>query len=125
MNRKDWKDLGYTAVAEVHDYSVAYKLYEISGEYEDGTVCWPREGSTSNMDAVDDLGAAEVYFSGSVKWDGCSDWWFDEQERGVMLHACNKYNLLAIGEAMGRCWEWTLELLPKADPSLFDRPRPA
>lgn len=124
MNRQDWKDLGYTAVADAHGYHVEYKIYEISGEYEDGRLCWTRKGASSNMDAVDDLADAEVYFHGGVKWDGCSNWWFDEQERGVMLHACNKHGLLALGEAMGRCWEWTLALLPTADASLFDRPAP-
>lgn len=121
LPRRDWKDIGYTAVAAVAGYHVEFQVYEISGEYEDGTVCWPRDGGNSNMDAADDIAGAEVYFHGSVKWDGCSNWWFDEQERGVMLHACSRENLTAIGEAMARCWDWTAEILPTAHADLFER----
>jgi len=91
---KFFKDLGFKVIAtlpkegEVH---VNYKIYEIN----------PSELTDGN----------EVFASGAIKWDGCSNWKFDEQER-CMLHGCTKQHLLNLGIILAECWEWTRELLP-------------
>ena len=48
---------------------------------------------------------ADVYLHGSVKWDGCSNWYFDQQDR-VMLHGCSRADLVNIGEVMAKCWDY-------------------
>jgi len=84
------EDLGFTIVAFTDgDYMVDFHVYEIDCE----------EG-------------AEPYLHGHVKWDGCSNWHFDEQDR-AMLHCCSREDLTRIGEVMAACWDWAAELCPK------------
>jgi hypothetical protein len=76
--------------------------------------CWPIKGAMGSGDTTNDVTAAEVFLHGEVKWDGCSNWHFDEQER-VMLHGCSRDDLTKIGAIMAACWDWTAELCPKWD----------
>lgn len=61
-----------------------------------------------------DIDSAGVYLSGEVKWDGCSNWRFDEQD-DCMLHACSREELSRFSEAMQLCYDWAKELLPHHD----------
>lgn len=111
IQRRDWEDIGFTAVAHaVGEYHVHYTVYAIEGVEENGTVLLHRAGADSWPDPVSSLGEAEIYLHGEVKWDGCSNWHFDEQDR-LMLHGCSRKDLMNIGEVMARCWDWTKELL--------------
>lgn len=109
------KALGFTIVATPHDYHVDFVIYDIEGWVEGATdgvfdvPTWHRAGSSS--DWAKTLEEAEPYLHGSVKWDGCSNWHFDEQDR-VMLHGCRREDVLRFGEVMAKCWDWTAELCP-------------
>lgn len=106
-------DLRFTIVASPQSHWVEYKIYEIVEASEDGkNFSWPRVGAEHGMDVVTRLEWAEPYLSGSVKWDGCSNWSFDEQDKGVALHGCSREDLLRLGEVMARCWDLTAELCP-------------
>ena len=124
-NIRHFRDIEFTVRAAVHDGYVEYQVYEINGYAgidENSIPYWPRTGFKSGHDLTDKLDEAELYLHGSVKWDGCSNWSFDEQDRGVMLHGCSRRRLLAHGEIMARCWDWTRTLLPDFDagPELDD-----
>lgn len=115
---RHWTDLGFTAVVtELREYVVDFAVYEI--EYvEPGPpekLLWHRAGADVYPDPVETLAEAEPYLHGSVKWDGCSNWAFDEQERGAALHGCSRHDLVRLGEVMARCWDWAGELLPTWD----------
>lgn len=102
------KELCFTILATPKDYHVDYTLYEIEywdeiGEQED-PVYRNEEGTYTK-----DIEKANVYAHGFVKWDGCSNWEFDEQERG-MLHGCDRKDLIRLGEVLARCWDKTAEL---------------
>jgi len=108
-----WEDLEFTVVATPHEYHVDYVLYEIAGYTEPGNKpLWPKKGADPGPDFVESLDDAEPYLHGHVKWDGCSNWSFDEQDRGVMLHGCSRDDLLHLGEVMARCWDLTKGLCP-------------
>jgi hypothetical protein len=112
--RRDWPDIFFTATAEVGTYSVDFSVYAIEGIDSEGVTLWHLAGSPSYPDPTDSLDKAERYLNGAVKWDGCSDWHFDEQDR-VMLHGCSRQNLVDLGDVMARCWDWAAELLPNFD----------
>jgi hypothetical protein len=112
--QRDWRDIGFTAIATPHDHYVDFVIYEIECEFQDGSIGWHKAGAISSPTPVTSVAEAEAYLHGGVKWDGCSDWHFDEQERS-MLHACSRSDLMHLGEAMARCWDWTKELLPNFD----------
>jgi hypothetical protein len=114
---KHFNDLDFTVVAEAHDYRVEFKIYDIVG-FEEGETkgiydrpVWQRAGAHVSPDIVDTLNNAEVYLSGHVKWDGCSNWRFDEQDR-CMLHGCGKADIQRFGAIMAACWDWAAELCP-------------
>lgn len=107
---RHFPDIGYTVVAEAHSHHVSFKVYEVFGTDSNGIVLWKASDTFGNA-PCDKLEDAEVYLHGDVKWDGCSNWHFDEQDR-VMLHGCSRGDLTNIGEVMARCWDWTKEVLP-------------
>ena len=109
------KDLDFMVVATVKDRCVEFNVYDIVGYVEGavkGVFDVPR--FADGYDAIEDITAANRFLRGRVKWDGCSDWNFDEQDR-CMLHACDRNGLQRMGEVMARCWDWTAELLPNFD----------
>jgi hypothetical protein len=64
------------------------------------------------------------YLTGSVKWDGCSNWDFpDLRENNTLLHFCGRRAALAVGVLLDRCYTLAKELMgPETvhDPALFD-----
>lgn len=108
---RNFHDIGKTAVvAEVGSHWVEFKVYTSFEALEPTPTQYQRAGATSSPDPVDSIDDAEVYMHGSVKWDGCSNWYIDEQDR-VMLHGCSRGDLLNTGEVMARCWDWAGEIL--------------
>lgn len=112
---KHVREVGFTFVAQPHDYHVDYTLYDIEGWTEDDQPMWHKAGAVAWPHPVESLSDAEPYLHGHVKWDGCSNWHFDEQDR-LMLHACSREGLMRLGEAMALCWDWTAELCPNWTP---------
>jgi hypothetical protein len=114
------KDLNFSVVAEIHRHRVDFAIYDISGYAVGETVGvydvpeYPSVGQVSSMHTTANLEDAEVYLHGEVKWDGCSNWHFDEQDR-VMLHGCSKADIQRFGDVMALCWDWTAELCPSWD----------
>lgn len=109
---KHFNDIGFSVVAEVESHHVSFNCYAHDAWDMDGTPLFHRKGSPCHPDCVNSIDSAEIYLHGCVKWDHCSNWWFDEQDRGVMLHACSREDLINIGELMARCWDWAPEILP-------------
>lgn len=111
-----FEDLWFAVTAEPDEYWVEYKVYTIFGLPVNGAPpvyakdCAPADG----------IKDADVFLHGRVKWDGCSDWYIDEQEDDSMIHSCSRDGLTRIGEVMARCWDMTKELCPKAAPDMFD-----
>lgn len=110
---RHFHDLKFTAVAMNFEGYVEFAVYDIEGYLNDDQAkpCWPRMGAKSSPDSVEDLGEADIYLHGSVKWDGCSNWYFNEQDR-VMLHGCSREDIQRFGDVMGRCWDWAAEYMP-------------
>jgi hypothetical protein len=111
-------DLGFTIVADPHEYTVDFKVYEMQSTVMPGpngsvfSCLWNRAGAGAVPDHCDKLEDAEVYLHGNVKWDGCANWHFDEQDR-VMLHTCGREAIMHISAVMALCWDWTAELCPQ------------
>lgn len=112
MEIKHFKELGFTVVAEPKEYRVNYFIYEIEGYDSDNNILFHRKNSPTWPDPIEDIKNADIFLHGHVKWDGCSNWHFDIQDR-VMIHACERDELLNIGIIMAACWEWTKELCDK------------
>ncbi len=112
---KHFNDLDFTVVAEPHSHYVSYKIYDIVDWREGSTPgvydvpAWNKAGSPTRPEPVWTLAESEPFMSGSVKWDGCSNWFFDEQTHG-MIQGCCREDIQRLGDVLGRCWDWTSEL---------------
>jgi hypothetical protein len=83
-----------------YEYHADFTLYKI--EYlEDDHPVYEGKDDSKHTQSIDD---AQVYLHGSVKWDGCSNWYFDQQDQ-AMLHFCEKEELLHLGRLMALCWD--------------------
>jgi len=103
-----------------------FEQYAIESECKTGEVCVSfkvytfvqcTDGSLLYLDDtheapeyVEDMTKASLYLHGQVKWDGCSDWHFDEQDRG-MLHSGTRDSLIDIGKLLAKCWDIAKEEL--------------
>lgn len=113
-HRKDLQDLRFTVVAEVKEdlneaYHVDYVVYNACYFDDDTPIQWRHKDNWN--DITDTLENAEIFLHGSVKWDGCSNWWFDIEEQ-IALHCCERWELTRVGEVLAFCYDWTKELLP-------------
>lgn len=103
---RHFEDLGFSAaVMEVKDFAVEYAVFESCVQPDNSVFYSGASGKTESYSVE-----AVPEFTGQVKWDGCSDWKFDSY-----LHGCGRDNLLAVGQVMAECWDWTAELLPNFD----------
>ena len=106
---KHFNEMRFTVVATPDRCKVSFVIYDIAELFE-SVPCWHRAGASCWPDSVDTLEEAEVYLTGEVKIDGCSDWHFDEQDR-LMLHGCSRDDVERFGKIMAACWDWATEIL--------------
>jgi len=113
---KHLPELDFTIVAVTHEYRVDFKIYAVLGWGEGsapGVYDVPEFYTTENDCLTESIQEAELYLHGEVKWDGCSNWHFDEQDR-VMLHGCSRQDVLRFGEVMATCWDWAAKIFGPA-----------
>lgn len=100
-----FKDINYAVRCECgHDaLRVSFAAFSIYGITGDGEVLYSQKGN--DVVPVSSLDEAEPFVSGDVKWDGCSNFWFGDQEQDTMIHKCSREGLVAIGVLLSRCWD--------------------
>lgn len=106
---RHFNDLQFSLVATPFKYRVEFVIYDHFGQDAEGSPIFKKDDLPAS--SIDD---AEIYLHGDVKWDGCSNWYFDEQDR-AMLHGCSRHDVARIGEILGRCWDLARDLCPKFD----------
>lgn len=106
-----YNDIGFSVVVEPDTYHVKYTVYDHEAYDMEDNPMFTRAGSTSGPDPVETIEEAEPYLHGEVKWDSCSNWYFDEQDR-VMLHGCTKKDITRYGDILGRCFDLTKDRIP-------------
>ncbi len=116
MEVRHFDDMGYAVIAEPKEYSVDYRVFKILGHQQGnapGVFDVPMYGNDLETRTTD-IEQAEAFMSGFVKWDGCSNWDFEDNER-CMFHGCDEGDLLNFGRVMAECWRLTADLLPTWD----------
>lgn len=119
--RVDWTDIGWTVLIRNHGHVIQFKAFEITGEEitgpnHPGALLYEERDAHSSADVTANLDEAMVWFAGSVKWDGCSDWTWDTE--ATMFHLCGYAKLLDLltcqrriyREAQIRLDNWSAEL---------------
>lgn len=107
---RTYEELNFVVSAKVGEDHVEFQIFNIAGFTENG-IDPLLAGKNMQSVPVADIKDAAIFLNGSIKWDGCSNWQFQGQERGF-IHGCCKADLVRIGTLMGTCWDLASELLP-------------
>jgi hypothetical protein len=104
------EDLWFAVEFEVHSHHVEYLVYRINAMGDDGYFFY----SKIDDGDVTDLDIAELSARGLVKWDGCSNWDFGD-DNGVMMHFCERVQIEQFNAVLLKCYDMTKDLLPTWD----------
>jgi len=122
-----YEDIGFTVVYEIEEafkLSVNFKVYEIIGHqegqsgnfdvpyYEGIGGCGSDDKSTTN------IGKANTYMTGMVKWDGCSHYYFGDEEG--YIHLCGKGCIRGHIEIVDKVYKRCGEIMVKNGVSLLE-----
>lgn len=102
-------------IEEDRVYAVSFVVYETIGvESNTGEVLFPKDDSSQPLEGD---GQPLPFLSGEVKWDGCSNWDFDIQDR-CMLHFCGKGEAAGIGGLFEWLYGIAAEWMPDSEEHL-------
>ena len=119
MNKiiKHFRDLNFTVISTSHEHYVDYQIHDIVTYDESNNPMWGRSSLDLTPIHTNNLKESSIYLHGNIRWDGCSNWYFDEQD-SIMLHGCGREELMRYSKIMTECWDWTKELCPNWDESV-------
>lgn len=103
-----------------HDSVLDFMVFQVTGQYADGKPSFEVADDPA-CDSTADLVEAQVFLQGAIKWDGCSNWHFDEQDN-CMLHFCGARQASGIGRLMERMYDIAAARMPTFDRGLADMP---
>jgi hypothetical protein len=63
------------------------------------------------LDFVSSWQEAEAFLHGTIRWNGCADLAFDQQER-VMLHFCGRSDAAKVGKLLDKLYSLSAALIP-------------
>lgn len=88
----------------LEDHYLKFQIYKI--------LSWEPRGNNSPIES-------ELYLSGSIKWDGCADICFGDEENGY-IHLCGKRDLIVHNKVMVKLYEYAEKNIIKYDELLAD-----
>lgn len=95
-------------ITEVLSHWLAFRVYEVLGTTDDGERVYNRAGYLSSPDPANSRDGAQVFLSGSIKWDGCADISMDDQP----LHFCQRSHAEELGTLLTFLYDLADELVP-------------
>lgn len=109
----------YLIIAEAHEYYCEFTCYDCMGMSlgADGgytTPLYTVKDAIDCSESTENSDDAQVFLSGSIKWDGCANLTFDEQETAA-LHFCGRSDAQRVGKLLDRLYDLAGELIPKWD----------
>lgn len=85
------------------EYAEEFVVFKIECYDEAGVPHFWEGGTSSNFPGTPDPSLAEPALSGSIKWDGCSNWDFHCEDG--MIHYCGVKMATSIGRLMERLYD--------------------
>lgn len=108
---RHYTDIGYTARVTKNLHLWEFEVFEILSH--ERQLLWHDNSKIGSPCPVEFLEQAKRFLHGHIRWDGCSNWHFDEQDR-VMLHFCDVEQASNIGALFRRLYEWAASEMPEA-----------
>lgn len=91
------------------------EAFEIVGRYTDsGATIYNRKGYTFSPDPVDTIDEAATYLTGFVKWDGCSEFAFADENHNT--HLCGARDYARLCALLRHIWTRAFELMQREQP---------
>lgn len=100
----------------INDVVMGFEAFRVIGESD--SFLYEKKNSNHGMDSTEDLDDAQIFVSGDIKWDGCSNIYFNEQDNG-MIHFCDKKSTVDLGIMLGRLYDIASEVIPNVDKNLI------
>lgn len=98
MKTIHYEDLFYSVKIKPSEFSVDFEVYEIEG--------WCSLGNHTYYDNIWDLDEAKPLFTGSIKWDHCSNWDVPRTEGCThQFHFCGMEQAINLGKLMERLYK--------------------
>lgn len=98
------ENIGTEATVRYNDCGgvVEFSVALICGHSQDGKPIYWREGELSfpNENVCYEIDCAETYLHGSVKWDGCSHYYFGNNDIKGYLHLCGGGDAAVLANAV-------------------------
>jgi hypothetical protein len=98
-------------VTEKSGHWLGFKVYRVLGRTEGGTRMYNRDGYKSSPDPVELRSEAQVFLSGSIKWDGCADISVEDDP----LHFCGRSDMEEFIAVLSAIYDLAAELIPAYD----------
>jgi hypothetical protein len=114
-------DFGVTVRYEIGEYGktcVDFFAAEVIAAADDGSRYYSRKGAVSSTDDTDDFNEAERLVSGSVKWDGCSHYYFGYEDGYLHMHGAA--DLEKLSQALVTIYERCGELMKEHGGNLLE-----
>ena len=106
--------LGMSCALVVWEHFAEFRIYEIIGGNDGSPPLYQKSGESSSPVFEKDVAKAQVFCQGSIKWDGCVNFQFPEQE-DCMLHCCGRQDAMKIGVMFDRLYDAVSRLIPAWD----------
>jgi hypothetical protein len=102
----------YMVSVKVEEYAVLFEISKIVGEMvPSGALLY--ESAENRNDSTEDFAESQRFLSGSIKWDGCSNW--DWHTDGCLMHFCGRGEAVSIGTLMTKLYDIAADRLPTFD----------
>lgn len=119
---KNFKNTDFTVVVDTENkdseniHSINFKAYiEVAEDADDSSMkYYLLEKYEPLNDQTDGLENAQIYVSGEIKRDGCSNIRFDQQDR-VRLHFCDQDDIENLGKFLSGLYELAAEIMNQPD----------
>lgn len=98
-------------VNEINEAVLGFRVVKIIGHDVNDINFYSKDNDTTT-----DFEAADPFLSGSIKWDGCSNWDFHDHD--CMVHFCGRADATSIGRLMDHLYTITSERLDTFDSDL-------
>lgn len=118
----------WDAIEICTEYAIGYRVGAHHVDFDISMVAGHQQGATGVFDVpvyvdaedqmTDDFALAERFATGSVKWDGCSNWDFHTSE--VLAHFCGVDDIEKHVAALRAAYAITARVLPTWDAAVAE-----
>lgn len=112
-----WADRygGFLCRAIPHEHYAEFTVYTVLWLSEEDRPIFQKKDAMTSPEPTTDLSQAEVYLSGSVKWDGCSNLTFGD-DSNYALHFCGKKEAIEnTGNLIANVYDLAKDIIPTWD----------